>query len=90
MEKSKMFGINIADFFKGLILSVGTPLLYFVQELLPSMGLEQWQKIALSALIAYLLKQLVTNSDGKFLSKENEPVPDPEDIGGGGIKNPKP
>jgi hypothetical protein len=50
--------------------------------------LEQWQKIALSALIAYLLKQLVTNSDGKFLSKENEPVPDSEDIGGGGIKNP--
>lgn len=70
MKKSKLFGLNILDFIKGLIMSVGTPLLYFLQEALPSMGLQEGHKIALSALIAYLIKQFFTNSKGNLMSQE--------------------
>ena len=71
-RKSKLFKVNLADFLRGLILSVGTPLLYFAQEYLLHLEIQQGYKIALSALVAYVLKQLVTNSDGKMLSKEAE------------------
>jgi len=87
MRKSKLFGVNLLDFLKGAILSIGTPLLYFLQELLPSLGLEQWQKIALSAFIAYLIKQFFTSNEGKLLKKDVNSLLD-DDLGGGGIKNP--
>jgi len=90
MKHSKLFSLpNAFEWIKGLILAVGTPLLYFLQELLPSTGMAEWQKIALSALIAYIIKQFFTNSEGKMFSKEGDPI-DESDIGGGGIKNPKP
>ena len=89
MSKSKLYRFNWLDFLKGLILAVGTPLLYFLQEILPTMGLSEWQKIALSAIVAYLIKQFFTNQDGKMFSKDGDTIDD-VDIAGGGIKNPKP
>ena len=76
MKNSKLFGVNLLDFLKGLILAVGTPLLYYLQELLPSLGMAEWQKIALSALIAYIIKQFFTSSEGKFMNKEGDIVDD--------------
>lgn len=72
MKKSKLFGVNVLDFLKGAFLAVATPLLYFLQELLPSTGLDAWVKIALSALVAYIIKQFFTSSEGKFMSREGE------------------
>lgn len=74
MKKSKLFGVNVLDFLKGLILAVGTPLLYFLQELLPSLGMAEWQKIALSALIAYIIKQFFTGSNGNFMGKDGDEI----------------
>jgi hypothetical protein len=79
MKKSKLFGLNVLDFLKGLIMSVGTPLLYLLQETLPNFGLEQWQKIALSALIAYLLKQFVTDNNGNIMSLGGSNTPPNKD-----------
>lgn len=90
MKKSKLFGVNLYDFIKGLILSVGTPLLYFLQGLIPSLGLAEWQKIALAALVAYLIKQFFTSNEGNLFKKDELTTPVDDDLGGGGIKNPKP
>lgn len=71
MKNSKLFSLpNAFEWIKGLILAVGTPLLYYVQELLPSLGLDTWMKIALSAIISYFIKQFFTNSEGQMFSKE--------------------
>jgi hypothetical protein len=78
MKTSKLFNLPTAfEWFKGLIMAVGTPLIYLLQELLPSLGLSQWQQIALSALIAYLIKTFISDENGNIFK-----------IGGGGIKNP--
>jgi hypothetical protein len=79
---SKLYKIDWKDFLKGLILGVGTPVLYYLQELIPTLSdLSTIAKIAISAFIAYVIKNFLQDSDGNILGKT-------EDIGGGGIKNP--
>lgn len=68
---SKLFKIDWKDFLKGLILGVGTPLIYLAQELLPTFGLNQWQQVALSAFIAYIIKNFISDSNGNILGKED-------------------
>lgn len=68
--KSGLFSLKAVDFFKGLILFVGTPVLILIQQLIPS-----WTPLltehlgqtggviaqaALSALVAYLIKNYFT------------------------------
>jgi hypothetical protein len=63
MKQSNLWSLNWRDFLRGLIMGVGTPLLYVIQELIPSWPLTVTQKIALSAFVGYLLKNLVTKPD---------------------------
>jgi hypothetical protein len=59
---SKQFRLNWHDALKGLIMGVGTPVLYFVQDAIPSWHLIPIEKVAISALITYLIKNFFTTS----------------------------
>ena len=69
--------LNINDFTKGLILAVITAILGALYQLLQTKGfaisgidIQEILKLALTAFIGYLSKNLLTNSSGKFGSKE--------------------
>lgn len=55
-----MFSINWRDFLKGMVMAVGTPVLYVVQELIPHWPLNHIEQAGISALVTYLLKNLFT------------------------------
>jgi len=69
--KSTKWTLKARDFFKGLILAVGTPVLMLIQQVIPSWTpvLTDWlgqsgaliAQAALSAFAAYLLKNLATD-----------------------------
>lgn len=59
---SKQFSLKLNDFWKGLILAVGTPLLYLAQELIPNWNANAFIKAGIAALITYLIKNFVTPS----------------------------
>jgi hypothetical protein len=73
---SKLFNLNLRDFAKGLIVAVFTVIITGVGDIVATGGLPtgaQWKAIGLatlSAAIAYIIKNLLTNSEGKFLAKE--------------------
>lgn len=71
---SKLFAINAKDLLKGLILVVLTSVITIVTQTLQLGSLTfDWKTIGMTALtagLAYLLKQLTTNSDGQPLTKE--------------------
>lgn len=82
--KSTLWTLKARDFLKGLILAVGTPVLILLQQLIPSWT--PWlaehlgnsgaliAQAALSAFVAYLLKNLATDDTKvavKTLSKQN-------------------
>lgn len=83
--KSTLWTLKARDFLKGLILAVGTPVLILLQQLIPSwtpwlaehFGSSSGAVIAqaaLSAFVAYLLKNLATDDTKvavKTLSKQN-------------------
>ena len=50
-----------SDFFKGLVIAVGTPVLYILQEMIPNYPLTPIEKAALSATITYLIKNFFTD-----------------------------
>lgn len=50
------FSLKWRDALRGLIMAVGTPLLYFIQEAIPMWTIDPIWKIAISAAAAYLLK----------------------------------
>jgi len=58
---STIFTLKVRDFLKGLIMAVGTPVLYMVQELIPNWPLNPIEKAGLSALVTYLIKNFFTN-----------------------------
>lgn len=60
MKPSKIFSLNWQDFLKGLIIAIGTPVLYILQELIPDWNLSPIEKAALSAGVTYLLKNFFT------------------------------
>lgn len=59
--KSTKWTLQARDFLKGLVIAVGTPVLYLLQELIPNWPLNQIEKAALSAFVTYLVKQFVTD-----------------------------
>ncbi len=71
---STFLNLNIEDLAKGLILTVLSSTLTIVYQTLESGSLTfDWKGISLASLtsgIAYLMKNLLTNSKGEFLTKE--------------------
>jgi hypothetical protein len=71
---STFLNLNVNDLIKGLAVAVITSVLTIVYNTLQTGSLAfDWQAIATAALtsaIAYLMKNLLTNSDGKLLKKD--------------------
>jgi hypothetical protein len=76
--KSKFMSINSADFVKGLIVAVLTVIIVGVENIIQTGTLPTWaqlQSIGLAALgagIAYLIKNLFTNSQDQLFSGETK------------------
>lgn len=71
---SKLFSLNSSDFLKGLLLAVLTSVITIVYSSLQSGSLTFDYKLigttALSSALAYIMKNLVTNSNGEILKSE--------------------
>jgi hypothetical protein len=71
---STFLNLNVQDLVKGLIVTMLTSVLTIVYNTVSTGSLTfDWQAIGLTALtsgLAYLMKNLLTNSKGEFLSKE--------------------
>lgn len=71
---STFLNLNIQDLAKGLILTVLTSVVTIVYNTVSAGSLTfDWKAIGLTALtsgLAYLMKNLLTNSKGEFLGKE--------------------
>lgn len=89
MKKSGLLELNYKDWLKGLFVSIVSAVLTAVMQMLtlvpPMIDFKQIGIVALTTVIAYIVKQLATNNNGDLFKKDEV-----EDIGGGGIKNPKP
>ena len=77
--KSELFKLNWNDFFKGLIVAVLSAVITFLYDLVQAgdfvLNAELLNKVltvSASALLAYLLKNLFTNSSDKVLKKERK------------------
>lgn len=53
---SEQFKLKATDFVKGLVMAIGTPVLYLLQELIPGYDIHPVLQAAISATITYLLK----------------------------------
>lgn len=71
---SSIFTLNKADFIKGLVIAVLTAVITLLYNTVQSGTLAfDWKAIstaAVSAALAYIMKNLLTNSSGEFLKKE--------------------
>jgi bacteriorhodopsin len=71
---SSIFTLNKADFIKGLIIAVITAVITLLYNTLQTGSLTfDWKAIstaAASAALAYIMKNLLTNSSDEFLKKE--------------------
>ena len=71
---SKFLNLNIQDLSKGLIITMLTSVLTIAYNTVSAGSLTfDWKAIGLAALtsgLAYLMKNLLTNSEGEFLVKE--------------------
>ncbi len=71
---AKLFNLNLSDFWKGLIVAVFGAVLGVIYKSVSEGSLEfNWMFILKSGLLAglaYLLKNLSTNSKGQFLTKD--------------------
>ena len=71
---SSIFTLNKADFFKGLVIAVLTAVITLLYNTVQTGTLDfDWKAIstaAVSAALAYIMKNLLTNSSGEFLKKE--------------------
>lgn len=72
---SNFLSLNLKDFFKGFLMAILVPALLIVQQSLESGVLTfNWKQIAIASIsgaIAYLIKNVLTNSDGNFLKRNN-------------------
>lgn len=72
--KSSLFTLNKADFVKGLVIAVLTAVITAVYSTVQLGTLSfDWKAIsiaALSAALAYITKNLLTNSNDQFLTKD--------------------
>jgi len=71
---SSIFTLNKADFIKGLIIAIITAVITLLYNTVQTGSLTfDWKAIstaAASAALAYIMKNLLTNSDNEFLKKE--------------------
>ena len=71
--KSGFGKLNVQDFFRGLIIAVLTALVTFLYTTMESGELVfNWKQIAttsLTAALAYIIKNYLSNSEGAFLKK---------------------
>jgi hypothetical protein len=74
MKTSKLFLLNIADFGKGLFIAGITASLTALSQMLtsvpPVLDYKQIGLTAFTAMVAYLIKQLSTNSNNELLRSE--------------------
>lgn len=72
--KSSIFTLNKSDFLKGLIIAVITAVITILYNTVQVGSLSfDWKAIstaAASAALAYIMKNLLTNSEDEFLKKE--------------------
>lgn len=72
--KSSIFTLNKSDFLKGLIIAILTSIVTIVYNTIQTGSLVfDWKAIstaAASSALAYILKNLLTNSNDEFLKKE--------------------
>jgi len=75
MEQSTLFTLNTTDFIKGLLMAVLSTVITIVYQTVEAGSLVfDWTAIATMALtsaLAYIMKNLFTNSQGKLFKKEN-------------------
>ena len=74
MNISKMFSLNVGDFFKGLIVAVMASVLMYLLQVLNTPDFNwiniNWGEIARMASVAgisYLMKNFISNSKGEVL-----------------------
>jgi hypothetical protein len=71
---SKFFSLNSNDFIKGLVVAVLSAVITLLYSTIQTGTLTiDWKQIgivALTSALAYITKNLVTNSDGTLLQKE--------------------
>lgn len=79
MKQSKFMSLNINDFLKGLLMAVITAIVTTVYTIVEQGGLDfspaNLKLIATSAvlaMLAYIMKQLGTHEDGRFLVKKKD------------------
>jgi len=72
--KSSIFTLNKLDFVKGLVIAVLTSIITIIYDTVQLGSLTfDWKAIttaAASAALAYILKNLLTNSNDEFLKKD--------------------
>jgi len=75
-KNSKLFGLNLADLSRGLLIAVLTPAFVIVQQSLDSGSIAlNFKSIGISALaggMAYILKNFLSNSSGQILGSEKK------------------
>lgn len=85
MKQSDFLKLNWRDFLMGWIMAIGTPIIYVIQELIPSWDIDPIYKVAISASLTYLIKNFFTRAEKpniqKLLDEQNEDV---------GIPKPRP
>jgi hypothetical protein len=80
MKKSNFLTLNVNDAVKGLIMLVITTIVTGIFELLKNGTVFTWETIkpvllsALTAAVAYIIKNWLSNSQGEFLKTENSPL----------------
>lgn len=81
MKTSNLFSLNWADFAKGLLMAVLTPVVVVIQQSLDAGILTfDWKSIGIGALaggLAYLVKNFFTSSNEQRLTDESEAIGNP-------------
>ena len=74
--KSKLFNLNRRDFFKGLVVAILTAIITFLTDILQSgvvIDIDVLKRVAVASVIgflSYILKNMLTNSEGQILTPE--------------------
>jgi hypothetical protein len=72
--QSTLFTLNTSDFIKGLLMAVLSTVITVVYQTVEAGSLVfDWKSIgtmALTSALAYIMKNLITNSQGQLLKKE--------------------
>lgn len=70
---NKLFELSKSDLVKGLVMAVLTPVVGYVLQILNSGSLElDWKKLgllAITGLLSYLLKNVLSDENGKVLGR---------------------